>query len=381
MLDLGRLRVDRRERGLQLGQVLGAPRGELEPGVLRLRELLARLAQERLDAHEVGVERLGGRDQPRELERTLHRLDLRPHRRADRHVVEHLAAQPVGRLRAALDDAADLQVDAGGELLDAEAGVEPVPVDRLQQRADAPPERPQAALRRRVLDAGDRLAHRPRALGVAPQPREQAALVGAALLHQVGRKLRDADRLARRDLRRPQRQVGVEQLGGRRRLRAARELHRLVFGKELEGNRGDALDQLVEEDPELAARAVDDLGRGVHLGARQRLEPRELPLELVGVGDDRVEPDHLDRARRLVDVRARVLERRVVAGIRPERGERFQPARDRLVDLVLHPGQGSQVEVRCGVEGHQQSEVGGQESAKPHTHQHEARPAPDRSRP
>ena len=345
VLDLGRLRVDRRQRPLELRQVLRASRRELEPRVLRLNELLARLAQERLDAHEVGVERLGRRDQPRELERPLHRLHLRADGRADRHVVEHLAAQPVGRLRAPLDDAADLEVDAGGELLDAESGVEPVAGDRLEQRADAPPERPQAALRRRVLDARDRLAHRLRAFRVAAQPREEPALVGAALLHEVGRKLRGADRLARRDLRRARRQVGVEELGGRRRLRAPRELHRLVLGEELERDGRDALDQLVQEDAELAARAVDGLGRALRLLARQRLEPRELALELVGVGDDGIEADHLDRARGLVNVRARVLEGRVVAGIRAERRERLQTPRDRLVDLVLHPGQRSQVEI------------------------------------
>ena len=84
--------------------------------------------------------------------------------------------------------------------------------------------------------------------------------------------------------------------------------------------------------------------RGLRLRGRQLLDPRQLPLEFVGERDDRVEADHLDRAGGLVDVRARVLERRRIAGIGRERGERLQPARQRLVDFTLHPGQRAQVE-------------------------------------
>ena len=159
------------QRLLELGKVLRATRRGLEPRVLRAGELLARFAQDRLQAHDVGRQHFGGRDEARQLERALHRLHLRPDRRADRHEVEHFAAQPVGDLRAAFGHAADLQVDARGELLHAEAGIEAALDQRLRSmRADRPPERAQAALRRDVLDAGDRVAHRRRR-----PPRRRAA--------------------------------------------------------------------------------------------------------------------------------------------------------------------------------------------------------------
>ena len=81
----------------------------------------------------------------------------------------------------------------------------------------------------------------------------------------------------------------------------------------------------------------------------------EMALDFVGEGDDGIEADHLDRTRRLVDVSARVLERGQVLARRTKDGERFQPARQRLVDLTLHPGQRAQVEVGCGVGRHGRS--------------------------
>jgi hypothetical protein len=47
-------------------------------------------------------------------------------------------------------------------------------------------------------------------------------------------------------------------------------------------------------------------------------------------------------------VRARVLDRRAVPRLAPERGERLEPARERLVDFPLDPGQGTQVEFGSG---------------------------------
>jgi hypothetical protein len=49
-----------------------------------------------------------------------------------------------------------------------------------------------------------------------------------------------------------------------------------------------------------------------------------LALELVGVGDDRIETDHLDGARRLMDVRARMLERRAVVRIGAKLRQRLE---------------------------------------------------------
>ena len=82
------------------------------------------------------------------------------------------------------------------------------------------------------------------------------------------------------------------------------------------------------------------------------VDAREQPLDLVGVGGDGVETDHLDRAGGLVDVRARVLERRGVREISAERRERLDAARKRLVDLAVDPRQRAQVEFSCGFSGH-----------------------------
>ncbi len=292
---------------------------------------------------------------PEQAECALHGLDLRAHRCADRDVVEHFAPQPIGHLRAAFGDATDLQVDARCELLDAEAGFDAVFGHRFQQRTDGPPERPEARLRGRVLDAGDRVAHRLRAFLVAAKPGEQAALVVPPLLDQKGRQPVLRNRFARRDARRLGGQIRIEELGRCHGAHAARALHRLVFGIELERDRHRAVHQLVEEDLELAACAVDDCHAFRHRLLRQVLEPRQVPLDFIGERDDRVEADHLDRAGRLVDVRARMLERRHVLRLRRERGERLQPSRERLVDLRLDPGQRPQIEVECRFGSHGRS--------------------------
>jgi hypothetical protein len=85
------------------------------------------------------------------------------------------------------------------------------------------------------------------------------------------------------------------------------------FRARLERHGRCAVDELVEEYLELATCAVDDVARPGGFGRIDVLEPRELALDFVGEGDDGVEPDHLDRARRLVRVHARVLERRRVS--------------------------------------------------------------------
>ena len=193
-----------------------------------------------------------------------------PDRRADRDVIEHFAAHPVGDLRRAFDKAPDLQVDAPAQLLDAEAGVDAPLNDAFEQRADRPPERSLRRMRLHVLDALDRVAHDARAVIVAAQPREQTALVEPALLDQERRQLLRGYRLARSQcLRRARRQVRVEQVGRRGGLDAARLLHQLVFGKQLERYRTRAADELVEKDAQLAAGAVDEIAAVLDLARRQ----------------------------------------------------------------------------------------------------------------
>src|SRR6202022_4968577 len=83
-------------------------------------------------------------------------------------------------------------------------------------------------------------------------------------------------------------------------------LHQLVLWKQLERHRVRPADQLIEKDLELATRAVDQIAGILRLLRRQLFEPAELTLEFVGVSGHRVKADHLDRARRLVNVRTGV---------------------------------------------------------------------------
>ena len=57
-------------------------------------------------------------------------------------------------------------------------------------------------------------------------------------------------------------EVGIEEIGRRGGLDAARALHRLVLGEQLERHRRRAVRELVEEDAQLAARAIDRVERG-----------------------------------------------------------------------------------------------------------------------
>src|SRR4030095_8375659 len=124
------------------------------------------------------------------------------------------------------------------------------------------------------------------------------------------------------------------------------------LGKKLERYRTCTPDELVEEDLELATCTVDELARALRFGCRQVLHPRQLPLELVGVRCDGVEPDHLDRTGRLVNMRARMLERGRLARRCLESRERIEAAAKRLVDLALHPGQRAEIEFRGSVCDH-----------------------------
>jgi hypothetical protein len=74
-------------------------------------------------------------------------------------------------------------------------------------------------------------------------------------------------------------------------------------------------------------------------------EPPDLPLELVGIGNGRFEPDHLDRTHGLVNLVARLPEQGQLRRGGLEGGEQVLPARQREAYLDLHPRQRPHVEV------------------------------------
>src|SRR5215472_8040524 len=77
-----------------------------------------------------------------------------------------------------------------------------------------------------------------------------------------------------------------------------------------------------------------------------------MAFQLIGESSNRVEADHLDRSCGLMRMRASMLERRNIARRRLECSERFECAVERLIDLALHPSQGTKIEVGGGIDGH-----------------------------
>ena len=185
--DLGGVSVHRLQRLLQPRQALGTAQRDLHPDVLRRGELLAHLAQDGLEPDQVRVQRGGRRNEPREAEAVLDRPHDRRHRRAHGDVIEHLAPQSRGNLRRALDDASDLKVEPRGKLLCAEARFQSARDDGVEERADGPPEHPCRFLCADALHPRGRVAHLARAVAIAAQEREEAALVDPALLEQMRR--------------------------------------------------------------------------------------------------------------------------------------------------------------------------------------------------
>jgi hypothetical protein len=115
-------------------------------------------------------------------------------------------------------------------------------------------------------------------------------------------------------------------------------LQRCVLWIKLKRDRRLAVGEFGEEYREPVAGALDHVARLFQILRRPLLEVREMLLNLVGEGDYRLEPDHLDRPGRLMHVGARVLERDHLAGRFLERYERLEGALQRLVDLALDPG-------------------------------------------
>ena len=103
--------VDAPQRLAELRQIVRPAQRDAQPDVLRRAELFADVVQDRLKPDHVGIERLGGRDEPREAVGLLHPLHRGRRRRADGDVVEDLAPQPRRDLDRPLDDAANLQIE------------------------------------------------------------------------------------------------------------------------------------------------------------------------------------------------------------------------------------------------------------------------------
>jgi hypothetical protein len=264
-------------------------------------------------------------------------------RRGD--VIENFATQSVRDLRAALGHAANLHVDSRDELLRAEAAPKRAGLQRFEHRSCRPPERAQVRLRGHVLDCLDRLAHHPGTRIGATQPLEQPALELPALLQQVRGEASRRDDLALRRARRADVEIGIEQVGRCGRVDTACFLHRAEFAEQRQRHRRRPVGDLVEEHAQAADRVIDEIHDSRHVRSGQFLEPDELALDLVGERDDGVESHHLNGARRLVHVRARVFERNSVARAGAKRRERGGAARQRFVDFTLDPRQRSEIEL------------------------------------
>ena len=214
----------------------------------------------RLDAHEVGVQHFGRRNEPRELEALLHRLHRRRDRRADRDVIEHFAPQAVGDL------APNLRRRGGSAGRCARRAASRRTRTRARARRARREARRPSTRTRAGWPAWSRPRCRPphRASPSRPRRRRRAAttsrpaLIEPALLHHVRRRAWPPESPAAfASFGARGAEIRVEEVGRRRGLDAARALHRLVFGKQLERDRRRAVDELVQEDPQLAAGALD----------------------------------------------------------------------------------------------------------------------------
>jgi hypothetical protein len=346
--DFGGSRLEQGQRLLELGEMIGSARRETEPGLLDADKPLAGFAPQRLNADDVNVDRFRRRDQTRKTEGALHRSHRRADRSADPHVVQDFPPQPVRYLRTAFGHAADLQVDASGELLQVGAVLQTAAGHSLEERADGPPETAQALIARDGLDAGHGFAHRPGARVVAPKPAQQPALVHASLFCKVRQKLLHRDRLPQCRSWPAGPQIRVEKFARGHRAVAARSTHCLVFGIELERRVRGAARDLAQKDRELPTGALDHVSGRLKIGGRKPLDVRETALDLVGEFGHRLETEHADRSRGLVDVLARIVERRDILLALAKGGERGEPPGQRLVDLAPEADQGAELQVGDG---------------------------------
>ena len=88
---------------------------------------------------------------------------------------------------------------------------------------------------------------------------------------------------------------------------------------------------------------------GSMAGGLELRQPRELPLDLVGVDDHGVQTDHLDCAGGLMDAVARLYQQPRIRGRRAESREEILPSRERLADFPLHPRQRARIEIGNGL--------------------------------
>ena len=130
---------------------------------------------------------------------------------------------------------------------------------------------------------------------------------------------------------------------------ATQPLHRFVLREQLERHRRSSGHHFIEKNGEFPAAAIDSGTGRTDIGGAHLFEPPDLALELVGVGNGRFEPDHLDRAHGLVNLVARLPEQGQIRRRGPECGEQVLPARQREAYLDLHPRQRPHVEVGNGI--------------------------------
>ena len=260
-------------------------------------------------------------------------------------MIQHFATQPVGNFRRAFDEATDLQIDPREQLLDRVRRENGVVGDRREEPADGPPERCSRRAGHRILDRMDGLLHHRDTGSIASKNREQSLLIRATLVPQKMRCLRHgASPPACCKMPRRARQIGKKKIGRRCALIAAQVTEGDVIGIELERHRRRPLHQIVEISCQSAAGRRDRRDLRIDHRLQCGFEQQQMPFDLFDQRDRAVEPDNLQRAGGLMDVRLRLLQRGLVVRSLAEFRKRFESPRDRLVDLVLDPRQRTEIE-------------------------------------
>ena len=353
--DLAEQQLDRaqfeRRRGTTGGVDLADERrgvaadGRLVPRRLGLRQ---RLAQH---AHLVGVEQhepgalVVGRQQGVEVVQPARLGDAGHRRIGAADVIQRVDQQALGHRGATVDQAAQLQVDAGQHPLQVDVDGERLGFQRVEQAAHDPPEAAGQAALRQPLQVGQRLAHLAPRLQARriPQEAEQGALEADPPHAQlVGRHRPHVDPGQRRT----PRQVGEHQVGRVDPRRTDQLQHVAVVREQADRLVGAAGTQPLEIGGQRLQRAFELLHGSGRAFAGRGLPAPEQALDRVEQQRGAAQIEHAQRACRLVDLCDRAAQRLLVALVAEELADARQRGIGGDADLAGQPRQRRRVRAR-----------------------------------
>ena len=267
-------------------------------------------------------------------------------------MIKGLAHQALGETIGTFEQAANLQVDTGADLLDRPIGSDRGVLQGFNESLCRPPERTR---RRRLLgglDAGQRLEHGPAplfGLGRLGQPAQQALLIAYTFgFEDLSQLLRRQRRSSGNPLGRTQGNIRKKEVAGARTAQSARLGEGKIDRQQTEWLIRFANHQFVEI--QMNARQCFRHDRQGRLVSQQSafLQPGKQRFQGFSHLSDAVQPDDRQRAMHLVNMGAAEFE---LGGVRPGlvKAKSLPGALQRQINLALDPGQGAQIEFSCRV--------------------------------